>query len=148
MASNDKTGEKPRYSEGAAYFDMGEHTLRIPMTLHAENREKLRIRLLAHTDTSANAPGTVVLLQGGDDTTRYSADVEHVFHQETYFHWAFGVLEPGWYGTVDINSGRTVLFCPRLPEEYATWMGRITTPQEYTRRYQVDEVRYVDEVST
>lgn len=60
---------------------MGEHTLRIPMTLHAENRERLRTRLLAHADTNAHAPGTVVLLQGGDDTSRYSADAEHVFHQ-------------------------------------------------------------------
>lgn len=73
--------------------------------------------------------------------------VSFLLVQEAYFHWAFGVLEPGFFGAIDVSSGRTVLFCPRLPAEYATWMGRITTPEEYRQRYQVDEVRYVDEVS-
>lgn len=58
------------------------------------------------------------------------------------------MLEPGWYGAVDVDSGRTVLFCPRLPQEYAVWMGRIVQPEEYRARYQVDEVCFVDQVST
>ncbi|XP_066968581.1 xaa-Pro dipeptidase [Macrobrachium rosenbergii] len=143
MASNDnKTPTAPRYAEGAAYFDMGEHTLRVPMTLHAENRQRICKRVAAR-----GVPrGSVILLQGGDDVNRHSSDVSHVFRQESYFHWAFGVLEPGWFGATDVDSGRTVLFCPRLPEEYATWMGHVTRPDEYRRQYQVDEVHYVDEM--
>lgn len=57
------------------------------------------------------------------------------------------MLEPGWYGAVAVDTGRTVLFCPRLPQEYAVWMGRITPPEEYRARYQVDDVYYVDQVS-
>nr|XP_027227965.1 xaa-Pro dipeptidase-like [Penaeus vannamei] len=142
MASNDKTPAAPRYQDGAAYFDMGEHTLRVPMSLHAENRERLCKRLKDRKVPS----GSVLLLQGGEDTTRYSSDMENVFRQESYFHWAFGVLEPGWYGAVDVDTGRTVLFCPRLPEEYAVWMGRIVQPEEYRARYQVDEVCFVDQI--
>ncbi|KAK8725163.1 hypothetical protein OTU49_010729 [Cherax quadricarinatus] len=122
---------------------MGEHTLRVPMTLHAENRQRLLQRL-----AKRNLPDrSVVLFQGGEDTTRYSADADNVFRQETFFHWTFGVLDPGWFGAVDVDSGRTVLFCPRLPAEYATWMGCIIPPEEFRQRYQVDEVRYVDEIS-
>ncbi|XP_042219021.1 xaa-Pro dipeptidase-like [Homarus americanus] len=83
MASNDKTPAAPRYADGSAHFNMGEHTLKVPMTLHAENRKRLLNRV-----TGRNvAPRSVVLLQGGEDTTRYSADAENVFRQETYFHW-------------------------------------------------------------
>lgn len=36
---------------------------------------------------------------------------------------------------------------PRLPAEYATWMGRLWTPDDMKQRYRVDNVRYADEVS-
>lgn len=36
---------------------------------------------------------------------------------------------------------------PRLPAEYATWMGRLWTPDDMKQRYCVDNVRFVDEVS-
>lgn len=39
----------PRYEDGEAVFEMGEHTLRIPMTLHADNRRRL-VQRLAATD--------------------------------------------------------------------------------------------------
>ena len=35
---------------------------------------------------------------------------------------------------------------PRLPPEYATWMGRIKTPEEFRDRYGVDVVHYVEEL--
>ncbi|XP_063841914.1 LOW QUALITY PROTEIN: xaa-Pro dipeptidase-like [Scylla paramamosain] len=143
MAAKDNKPTSPSYNDGAAYFDMGEHTLRIPMSLHAENRRRLQERLKAR----GLGGGDVVLLQGGSDSTRYSGDADIVFRQEPYFHWAFGALEPGWYGGLDVATGRAVLFCPRLPEEYATWMGRIKSPQKYQQRLQVDEVRYVDEIA-
>lgn len=36
---------------------------------------------------------------------------------------------------------------PRLPSEYATWMGRLSSCENFAEKYGVDEVRYVDEVS-
>ena len=56
------------------------------------------------------------------------------FKQEAYFHWTFGVLEPDYYGAVDVASGRSVLFMPRLPAEYAVWMGHIETLDEAKER--------------
>ncbi|CAL4109786.1 unnamed protein product [Meganyctiphanes norvegica] len=124
---------------------MGEHTLKIPMTLHQENRECILKRLHAR---GGYAPGSVILLQGAeDDHTPGSSDIDHVFRQESYFLWAFGVLEPGWYGAIDASNGRTTLFMPRLPQEYAIWKGYIRSPKEYKCQYQVDEVHYVDEIA-
>lgn len=137
----------PRYSDGHAYFDLGEHTLRIPMSLHAQNRQRLVNRLQTLVQEGRVEQRSLVLLQGGDEVPVDSTDVSHTFRQESYFHWNFGVLEPGWFGIIDVDSGRTTLFCPRLPQAYAVVMGRITPPEDFRNRYQVDSVRYVDELS-
>lgn len=87
--------------------------------------------------------------QGGGDQgicEGDSSDVGPVFKQEAYFHWAYGVLEPDWFGALDLSTGKSVLFMPRLPAEYAVWMGKIETCAEAADRYGVDEVRYVDEM--
>ncbi len=128
------------------YFSMGEHTYRVPMALFAKNRQRLVEALKASSATPSNA---VVLLQGGGDQgicEGDSSDVGPNFKQEAYFHWAFGVLEPDYFGAVDIKTGKTVLFMPRLPEDYAIWMGHIETPEEAKERYRVDEVHFVDEI--
>lgn len=59
----------------------------------------------------------------------------------------FGVREPDFYGTINVNTGKTTLFIPRLPNEYATWLGRLSSCDDFANQYVVDEVRYVDEVS-
>jgi len=45
-----------------------------------------------------------------------------------------------------VDDARSYLFVPRLPDEYATWMGSIPSKNSYKERYAVDEVHYVDEV--
>ena len=37
-----------------------------------------------------------------------------MFRQESYFNWAFGVKEPEFLGAIDIDTGKTTLFMPRL----------------------------------
>ena len=75
------------------------------------------------------------------------ADHENLFRQESFFHWAFGVREPDCFGSVDVDTGRAVVYVPRLPESYAVWMGAIKTPDEWRAEYGVDAVRYVDELA-
>lgn len=61
--------------------------------------------------------------------------------------YLFGVMDPGFFGLIDVDTKRSILFMPRLPEEYAVWMGKLHSPADYKARYAVDEVYYVDEVS-
>ena len=40
------------------------------------------------------------------------------------------MLEPDYYGAIDVSTGRSVLYQPRLDENYAIIMGHIPTPEE------------------
>ncbi|KAK7492264.1 hypothetical protein BaRGS_00016561, partial [Batillaria attramentaria] len=122
----------------------GDHTLKIPMEVFKENRQRLCQRLQANTKVPK---GAIVILQGGASETRYCSDHEPVFRQESYFHWLFGVEEPGFYGAVEVDTGRAIVFPPKLPAEYAVWMGKLLTEDEFRFRYGVDEVHFGDKIA-
>lgn len=44
--------------------------------------------------------------------------------KESYFHWAFGAKEPDCYGAIELDTGKSILFVPELPQEYVVWMGK------------------------
>ncbi|CAD5117906.1 DgyrCDS6651 [Dimorphilus gyrociliatus] len=126
-------------------FNLGPHTFDIPMKLHADNRERLLQRLRNRTDLPANS---VIVLQGGDESPRFCSDVNVApFRQESFFHWAFGVLEPGAFGLIDVTSGLSVLFMPRLPADYAIFMGDIKPMSFFQQRYGTDECYYNDQIA-
>lgn len=127
-------------------INMGPNTHAVPVALFAENRARVSDALLARPDADVPA-NALILLQGGDSLPLYNTDVEYVFRQEPFFMYHFGVREPGFFGTVNVTSKWTTLFVPRLPEEYATWMGKLLTCEDVRQQYDVDEVKYVDEVS-
>lgn len=77
---------------------------------------------------------------------RYCTDHVDVFRQESYFAYLFGVREPGFYGAIDVSSGQSFLFAPRLPADYAVWLGEIKPTSYFKERYMVDKVFYVDEI--
>ncbi|XP_060515901.1 xaa-Pro dipeptidase [Cylas formicarius] len=119
----------------------GKGTLKIPLELFSLNRERLVNRL------KENGNSGVVILQGGEEVSFYDTDTTYnVFRQESYFIWAFGVTEPGCYGAIDILSGVTILFIPRHPAEYAFWMGPLPTPSDFSTKYGISKVCYVDEI--
>ena len=114
-----------------ARYDQGLNTYRVPMALHALNRARLCDRMKKHKG--------VVLLQGGDQQTRYDTDHEPVFRQESYFQWLFGVSEPGCYGAVDLETGAATLFVPDLRSEaYEVFCGVAPSCQAFTEKYAVD----------
>ena len=130
------------------FFSMGLNTYEVPADFHKNNRIKLMNAIIGSSSPS-NSKNTVVFLVGGTNPNRNDTDHEPIFRQESYFHYLFGVKEPDFVGLIHIRSGHqnTVLFIPRLPSEYATFMGAILTPDEYKDMYQVDECYYVDEVT-
>lgn len=126
-------------------FTMGEHTMHIPMQLHSDNRKRVCDELKKkHPDLEHS----IIVLQGGESTTLYCSDREPVFRQESYFHWAFGILEPDCYGAIEVHNNRSHLFVPKLPEFYAIWMGRLHDLDYFKKRYAVDEVHYVPDIKS
>jgi len=126
-------------------LNMGTNTHSIPVTMFRDNRERVMSALKKQNDVSDNS---YVLLQGGDGINLYNTDVEYVFRQEPFFTYFFGVREPGCYGVVNVTNGHTTLFVPRLEDDYATWLGRLWTSNDFKNRYGVDDVKFVDELST
>jgi Xaa-Pro dipeptidase len=59
----------------------------------------------------------------------------------------FGVKEPNFYGVVEVSTAKALLFMPRLPEDFAIWMGRLHSTDDVKKMYSVDEVHYVEDVS-
>lgn len=116
------------------------------MELHAENRDKLVRAFRRHLAAASRPIRGFVFLQGGEEQTRYCTDHTELFRQESYFAYLFGVREPGFYGAIDIASGQSYLFIPRLPAEYAVWLGEIKPLSHFKERYMVDMVFYVDEI--
>eukprot|EP00164_Ancoracysta_twista_P002853 GFYU01003797.1.p1 GENE.GFYU01003797.1~~GFYU01003797.1.p1 ORF type:complete len:506 (+),score=180.96 GFYU01003797.1:110-1519(+) len=110
--------------------------------MHGENRANL----VSHFKTPDVLKNSVLYIKGGDEECRYDTDFERLFRQESNFQYLFGVREPGCQGIIEIDTGKSTLFIPRLPEEYAIWMGRILTCDDFKQKYLVDEVRYVDEI--
>ncbi|KAE8748127.1 hypothetical protein FOCC_FOCC005130, partial [Frankliniella occidentalis] len=122
-------------------YSMGPHTLRVPMELFALNRRRLCEALRPRVPD-----GAVVLLQGGDEVPLYCTDVSYnEFKQEAFFQWLCGVQEVGCFVALRVSDGRCVVFVPRLPAEYAVWMGKLRTLEEFKSKYAVEETAFVDE---
>ncbi|XVE98028.1 hypothetical protein REPUB_Repub03eG0070000 [Reevesia pubescens] len=119
----------------------------VPMELHVSNIQKLLNSLRQHLSDSSRPLHGFVFLQGGEEQTRYCTDHVDVFRQESYFAYLFGVREPGFYGAIDIATGKSVLFVPRLPDDYAVWLGEIKPPSYFQERYMASMVYYTDEIA-
>ncbi|CAH0562011.1 unnamed protein product [Brassicogethes aeneus] len=121
---------------------MGPNTLEISPELFQLNRKRLVEALRKQNLTS------VVLLQGGSEIPFYDTDTSYLFRQESYFTWLFGVTEADCYGVVDVQSGEAHLFVPRLPEAYAVWMGPLHTLEDFSKKYDIGNVYYTNELTT
>jgi len=128
-----------------AFFHAGDGTLKVPMSMHKDNRSKLLAALRKREEIPADA---VVVLQGGEELSVYDTDTEWDFKQESNFQYLFGVKEPGCWGAIRISDGYTVLFVPSLPQSYAAWMGPVLPPAWFQRAYEVDEVNVLEDPST
>ena len=50
------------------------------------------------------------------------------------------------YGAIDLSTGLSTLFIPKLGTEYSIWCGAVRPPQDFQLSYAVDEVLYVDDM--
>lgn len=121
---------------------------KVNFEVHVKNRDKLLKSIRQHLSQSSLPLHGFVLLQGGDEQTRYDTDHLELFRQESYFAYLFGVQEPGFYGAIDVGSGDSILFAPRLPDEYAVWMGKIKSLSHFKEHYMVTTACFTDEIAT
>lgn len=89
---------------------------------------------------------TLRLIQSADPPTH--PHLAQLSRQEPYFHYLFGVDEPGCYGAHDIRTCQAFLFVPRPSPDQEVWMGPVRNLTYYLQKYGVDEVHYVDEMAT
>jgi Xaa-Pro dipeptidase len=121
---------------------MGGETYKVSMKdLFCANRNKVVEHL---RQAGAAATDGVVYLVGGPSETRYDSDHEPLFRQESYFWYLTGVKEPDCSVCMDVRTGKTTLFIPNLPPDYATIMGRIKTRDEWKAHYEVDHVEFTE----
>ncbi|CAG9537917.1 unnamed protein product [Cercopithifilaria johnstoni] len=115
-------------------------TFTVTAKLFVENR----LRLVNMLKNKIEA-GSIILLKGGIKQNRYNTDsMDLPFRQESYFFWTFGVHESDCFGAIDIDSGKSFLFPPRLHPDYAIWQGSINNEEWYKKKYEVDEVHFND----
>ncbi|GMS94365.1 hypothetical protein PENTCL1PPCAC_16540, partial [Pristionchus entomophagus] len=121
-------------------FDLGPNTLHVKASLFVENRRRLVASLRGKVPAKS-----VVVLQGGLDEQRYNTDMKDLpFRQESYFFWAFGVHESECYAAIDVDSGRSILFPPRLTPDFEIWEGKINGEDWFKQKYVVEEVHFND----
>jgi len=65
-----------------------------------------------------------------------------------FFQYLFGVKEGDCYGAIALDPPKSILFIPKLPPDYATWMGKIKSPSHFREVYKVDECHFVDDIES
>ncbi|KAH8613817.1 Aminopeptidase P N terminal domain [Trypanosoma vivax] len=110
--------------------------------MYREQRQRLAVSMRATLDASHAA-----FLQGGSEVPVNSTDVNYLFWQESYFMYLFGCEIPDCFGAV-LADGTGLLFIPRLPQQYAVWMGPLPLPENVKVSTGVEEVHYVDEIDS
>jgi Xaa-Pro dipeptidase len=114
--------------------------------LHAINRATTALRLIEALSDEAQG---VILLKGGDQTSRYDTDHEPLFRQESYFQYLFGVSEEGCFGAVSLKDGAATLFIPRRTGlDYEVFCGRFPSAAEFKEKYGVEDVYFVEELGS
>jgi Xaa-Pro dipeptidase len=116
------------------------------MALYELNRARL-VQAMLDKLGNENTNG-VILLQGGTQTTRYDTDHEPIFRQESYFHWAFGVTEPEFFGAISLPSGNASLFIPKHDLDYEIFCGKLPDTNLIQEKYGVEKVYYLDQLAS
>eukprot|EP01041_Mallomonas_annulata_P004171 gene4171-8290_t len=125
-----------------ASFEMGSETLRVPLSIHRHARQRLITNMVARGGLQG-----IILLCGGKAQTTFDTDGEPIFRQDSWFHYLFGVKEPGFWGTINLSTGQSTLFMPYFPDEYRVWCGPIHPPSHFIKLYNVEEVVYETNLS-
>eukprot|EP01006_Ploeotia_vitrea_P011407 TRINITY_DN30321_c0_g1_i1.p1 TRINITY_DN30321_c0_g1~~TRINITY_DN30321_c0_g1_i1.p1 ORF type:complete len:540 (+),score=309.19 TRINITY_DN30321_c0_g1_i1:18-1637(+) len=143
MSNND---DSKQGSAGDAASPLGT-VYGVPLSMYQGNRRRLAEKLRG-VELGRTEKQHVIVVQGAEEAFRHDSDHEPLFRQESNFYYLFGVNFPGAYGTIDVETGYSILFVPRLSAEYEIWCGKNPTLREMVDKYGVDECHFADEIAT
>mmetsp|Transcript_17496 Transcript_17496/g.31589 ORF Transcript_17496/g.31589 Transcript_17496/m.31589 type:complete len:479 (-) Transcript_17496:887-2323(-) len=109
--------------------------------LHEKVREKLITKLRESVPEKS-----AVILQGGDTTTIYDTDTDYVWFQESFFHYLFGMSQPGLAALLLVETGEVRTLLPRLNEDYAMWFP-LLNPNSALEKFGY-QAHYADEIAS
>ncbi len=78
----------------------------------------------------------IVLLKGKHEVPVDNTDIEYEVQQESYFKYLFGVKETEFYGIMEMDTGKAVLFAPEISELYKIWMT-VLSNEEISEKYDI-----------
>ncbi|OQR91079.1 xaa-Pro dipeptidase, metalloprotease family M24B [Thraustotheca clavata] len=120
-------------------------TFEIDFAMHREHREKIIARMLK---LNGLVEHSCIMVHGGTQLGEYDTDTDYAFKQESMFQYLFGVKEPDCAGAIDLVTKESILFVPRLSEEWALWCGDRKPLSWFKTFYGVDHVHFTDEIAT
>lgn len=77
---------------------------------------------------------------------RRNGDTEFRYRQDSSFLWLTGVEEPGYTLVLDPRHGEEWLFCPRLTQKHAVWIGHVPSLAETRARFGFGRTAHADEL--
>eukprot|EP00004_Rigifila_ramosa_P012780 TRINITY_DN2793_c0_g1_i1.p1 TRINITY_DN2793_c0_g1~~TRINITY_DN2793_c0_g1_i1.p1 ORF type:complete len:428 (-),score=96.99 TRINITY_DN2793_c0_g1_i1:361-1644(-) len=110
--------------------------------LYAENRAKV-LSLL--TSENGQQAGDIILMIGGRFETRRGSDTEILFRQYSAYYYMNNFYKYDCSMLVEVETGRTTIFLPRLTESQEIFDGPYPPFSEIIAEYDVDAVAYLDE---
>ncbi len=94
----------------------------VPKDHHLKLRNRFYEKFKSDLAGEAHFKNSACLFKGIEDLPKNYEDTNHIVEQESTFWYLFGVKETGCYAAILAESGKTVLFVPRMPEIYGMWM--------------------------
>ncbi|KAI9296287.1 hypothetical protein K502DRAFT_323862 [Neoconidiobolus thromboides FSU 785] len=108
-----------------------------------QNVEKVVSYLKTLTKVEDN---DILYLQGDIASCRHDTDMDEVFRQESNFFYLTGVDQPGYHVIVELSSGKSILFAPKIHDDEIMWIGEQPSLTEQKEKYNVDEILYVEQL--
>lgn len=94
----------------------------VPQDFHLQLRKRFYHKLVEVASQTEHFNESFCLFKGIGTVPKNYEDNDHLVEQEGTFWYLFGVQTPHCYALIDNKSGRSILFVPRLGEDYKLWM--------------------------
>ncbi|MED6201021.1 hypothetical protein PIB30_090959 [Stylosanthes scabra] len=116
----------------------------VPMELHVGNRQNPLESLRHHLSQSTLPLRDFVLLQCGQEQTRHDTYHLELFRRVISLTCLESENLVSREPLLDVESEESIHFAPRLPDEYAVWLGEIKPLSYFKEHYVVSTAFFMD----